>query len=107
MSLETKITELIDDGKKALFHLPYGKAIFWVGIVGFTLFILTAVFVPFLSSYGAILGNVSVALLVLWIIDKFVLKKSNTEDELLKGNVAYALFWIGLCIIIEACINAS
>ena len=88
-------------------YFPIGKLVSTLLLLGVCLFILLAIFAPFMSAFGSIIVNVSLALFILWVVDKFVLIDVNTVEELKKGNIAYALFWIGISIIIHAAISAS
>ncbi len=41
------------------------------------------------------------------VADNIFLKSFNTNDELRKGNVAYAIKLLGFAIIIAACVSAA
>jgi len=56
-------------------------------------------------SVGLAKGVLGIA--IFWIIDEFALPTVNTIDELKKGNVAYAIFLLGICGIIAAAIINS
>ncbi len=105
--IEEKCEEVVNEVGNAIMHLPFGKLSFWLGILGIGAFVLLTVFFPFLSAFGAILGNVSIGLIILWAIDKFALKNIDTPTELKKGNIAYAIFWLGLALVILGSLLAS
>jgi energy-coupling factor transporter transmembrane protein EcfT len=93
--------------KKEITNIPLGKLIIFLLVIGFGAFLYTAWFAQYLSSYGAILANVSLGLVIFWAIDKFALKDINTVEELKKGNVAYAIYFLSITLIILGSIIAS
>ena len=96
-----KLEETLDN------YLPFGKIISWTGVLGVILFVVLAIWFPEVSSYAAMICNVSISLLILWAIDKYVFKTINTVDEIKNGNIAYALFWLGIVAIICLSLQAS
>jgi hypothetical protein len=85
-------------------YLKLGIIIVLSIVLGF----LGLTFAPaYLTSYPAIVGNVGIGLGIFYIIDKYAFKEVDTFGEIKKGNVAYAIFWLAIAIIIAACIKGS
>jgi len=59
------------------------------------------------SSF-AVIATVSVlAISIFMLFDKYIMHEIDTITELKKGNVAYALFLLGICIVIAAAIISA
>lgn len=99
--------QLTEDVKKTVNNLKMGKATTWLGVTGVIIYVILAIFFPMISSFAAIIGNSALGLLVLAVIDKYVLGGVNTEDEIKKGNVAYALMWLAFALVIMGSIIAT
>lgn len=60
-----------------------------------------------LSSFAVGIAKAALGVFLAWSFDKYAMPEINTVDELKKGNIAYALFFLGLCIIVAAAIINS
>lgn len=60
-----------------------------------------------LSSFAVGIAKFTIALLVVWAFDRFACREVNTMEELKKGNVAYALFLLGVLILAAAVVAQS
>jgi hypothetical protein len=56
-------------------------------------------------AFGMLKAVIGIALI--WVIDRYAVKELNTIVELKKGNVAYAIFFLGLSIIVASAILVS
>lgn len=73
-----------------------------VGVAGLILLQNTII-----SSIPAIFSNVGVGFLILYLFDRFALKSIDTIDEIKKGNVAFAIVYLGWTLIVSAAIMAT
>ena len=59
------------------------------------------------SSFGVGMAKFSLAVIIVWTVDKFAASEVDTM-KLIGGNpIAYSIFFMGLCILAAACISAS
>ncbi len=77
-----------------------------------TFFAVVFIFITFnwlieLSSFAVGLAKGALGVFLVWIFDKYAMKELNTIEELKKGNISYALWMLGLCIVIAAAILNS
>lgn len=59
------------------------------------------------SSFSVGMAKGVLGVFLVWVFDRFAMKEIDTVEELKKGNIAYALFLLGLFIIISAAIVYS
>ncbi len=59
------------------------------------------------SSFSIGMAKGVLGVFLVWVFDRFAMKEIDTVEELKKGNIAYALFLLGLFIIISAAIIYS
>lgn len=59
------------------------------------------------SSFSIGMAKGVLGVFLVWVFDKYAMKEVDTVEELKKGNIAYALFMLGLCIVIAAAIINS
>ncbi|MEM4626462.1 MAG: hypothetical protein QXF70_03500 [Candidatus Bilamarchaeaceae archaeon] len=85
--------------KKAL--LTY-SLIFLFGFI--TAWLSYIYFIEFSSFPMAILKSIF-GIFIFWLIDRFALHELDTIEELKKGNIAYALFVLGICVIIAVAVG--
>lgn len=77
-----------------------------------TLFAVISIFITFnwlieLSAFAVGIAKGALGLLLVWVFDKYAMKEINTVDELKERNIAYAIFFLGLCIVVAAAIINS
>ncbi len=60
-----------------------------------------------LSSFAVGIAKGALGLLLVWVFDKYAMNDIDTVNELKKRNIAYAIFFLGLCIIVAAAIINS
>lgn len=60
-----------------------------------------------LSAFAVGIAKGTLGVFLVWIFDKYAMKEIDTIQELKKGNIAYALFILGLCIVIGSAIINS
>lgn len=77
-----------------------------------TFFAVIFIFISFnwlieLSSFAVGIAKGALGVLLVWVFDKYAMKEIDTIQELKKGNIAYALFILGLCIVIASAIINS
>ena len=59
------------------------------------------------SSFSVGLAKAVLGICLVWIFDKYAVKEIDTIEELKKGNTAYAIFFLGLCVVIASAILTS
>lgn len=80
-----------------------GKYPIWLGVAGIALFSILFYFVPAFAMIGEFIFYISVSAGLWFAFDKYVLKRADTFDEIVKKrNLAYALVLIAYSIIILA-----
>ncbi len=87
--------------KKAL--ITY-SLIFLFGFI--TAYLSYIYFIEFTSFPMAILKAI-IGIFIFWLIDKFAIYELDTIEELKKGNIAYAIFVLGICIIVACAVAWS
>ena len=75
-------------------------------IAAVSIFITFNWFIEF-SSFSVGLAKAVLGIWLVWIFDKYAVKEIDTIEELKKGNIAYAIFFLGLCIVIASAILTS
>ena len=70
-----------------------------VALVIITLITLTEEYIQY-SAFTISLSKGFFGILLFWVIDKVAIDEVDTIDELKKGNVAYAIFLLGIAFII-------
>lgn len=60
-----------------------------------------------LSSFAVGIAKAVLGIFLVWIFDKYAMKEIDTVNELKERNIAYALFFLGLCLVIAAAIINS
>lgn len=87
-------------------YLEYGIISIFIASIGIISLYLLTTYLPELTAFPAILGNVGTSLFIFYIYDKFVLKNIDTNEILQKGN-NFGLYILAIAIIIAASIIAS
>ncbi len=59
------------------------------------------------SSFSIGMAKSVLGIFLVWVFDRFAVKEIDTIEELKKGNIAYALFVLGIFIVIAAAIVYS
>lgn len=75
-----------------------------VTLFGATLLYLFNTYLPIYSSFAAVVLYVGLAHLLWGLIDKYVLKGIDTNEELKKQNIAYSIYLLAVAIIIAAAV---
>ncbi len=75
-------------------------------IAAVSIFITFNWFIEF-SSFSVGLTKAVLGISLVWIFDKYAVKEIDTIEELKKGNIAYAIFFLGLCVVIASAILTS
>lgn len=83
------------------------QTIFFAAIVAIIFIFITFNWLIELSSFAVGLAKGVLGISIVWIFDEYGLKSVNTIEELKKGNIAYALFLLGLFIVVAAAIINS
>jgi len=60
-----------------------------------------------ISSYAVGLAKGTLGIFLFWVFDKYAVKEIDTITELKKGNVAYAIYLLGIAIVIAAAMLGS
>jgi len=60
-----------------------------------------------LSSFSVGLAKGVLGIFMFWIFDRYAVKEIDTINELKERNIAYAIFLLGIAIIIAAAILSS
>jgi hypothetical protein len=76
-----------------------------VFILGFLLAFASYQLLIEFSSFPMGLLKGIIGIMLFWVIDRFAIKEIDTIEELKKGNIAYALFVLGICIIIAVAVG--
>jgi hypothetical protein len=64
-------------------------------------------YAPLITAFFAIVANVGVGIGIFYIIDRFVLQSIDTIGEIKKGNIAYAILFLSIILLIAASIVAT
>lgn len=77
-----------------------------------TFFAVIFIFITFnwlieLSSFAVGLAKGALGIFMFWIFDKYAVKEIDTINELKERNIAYAIFLLGIAVIIAAAILGS
>ena len=59
------------------------------------------------SSFAVGMAKGILGFFMVWVLDKYGVKEIDTIEELKKGNIAYALFVLGIWIVVAAAIIYS
>ena len=73
-----------------------------VAAVGFT-FSLAVQY----SAFAAAFAKTTLAVVVFWVVDTYLLPDINTTDEIRNGNIAYGLFMLALAVVVAATIATA
>lgn len=88
-----------------------GKATILIGIIGIVIFTLLMFLNQAFASWGEAVLGISLFMVVIFLIDKYVLTEIDIMQELKSGNMAVAIFIghlaIAFAIIFFACIAGS
>jgi hypothetical protein len=98
------LLDKVDEKKIAETVSKYPLVLLAVAAVIFTIVFLAY---PAVSLFLAGLLKAAIGLALWWGIDRYILKKLDTQEELKNGNTAFALFSLGFFIVIAAAIIAS
>lgn len=100
----------IKNSFKTLFNYltakDYRTAAFFIFVFFIGAAAIWSTFIHFIefSGFAAAFAKALIGIFFIFAYDKIVLRKVDTITEILNGNVAYALFYLGHCIIIAACV---
>lgn len=83
------------------------KVILFGTIIAVILIFITFNYLIEFSSFSVGIAKGILGVTLVWMFDEYGMKGINTIEELKKGNVAYALFLLGLFIVIAAAIINS
>ncbi|MEW6506397.1 MAG: hypothetical protein AB1432_01495 [Bacteroidota bacterium] len=83
------------------------KTIAVVAFIAIILIYITFNWLIELSSFSVGLAKGVLGIFMFWIFDKYAVKEIDTIKELKERNIAYALFLLGMAIIIAAAILSS
>lgn len=77
-----------------------------------TFFAVIFIFITFnwlieLSTFAVGIGKGALGLMLIWVFDKYAMKEIDTVEELKRGNIAYAIFFLGLSLVVAAAIINS
>jgi hypothetical protein len=78
-----------------------------VFILGFLLAFASYQLLIEFSSFPMGLLKGIIGIMLFWVIDRFAIKEIDTIEELKKGNIAYAIFVLGICIIVACAVAYS
>ena len=59
------------------------------------------------SSFAIGMAKAVLGFFLVWVLDKYGVKEIDTIEELKKGNIAYAIFVLGIWIVVAAAIIYS
>jgi len=83
------------------------KTILIISIVAVILVFLTFNWFFEFSAFAVSILKAIMGFTLVWLIDRFAIPEVNTMEELKKGNIAYAIFMLGISIVIAAAIIAA
>ena len=98
---------LFDKKVKELYSNNTVKTILFVTFLAVVFIFITFNWLIELSSFAVGIGKGALGLFLVWVFDKYGMKEIDTIKELEKGNIAYAIFFLGLCLIVAAAILNS
>ena len=76
-------------------------------VVSVVLVVLSFLFAIEFSSFAVGLLKFTIAVTVVWVFDKFAVREVKTMELIGKDPVAYAIFFLGLCLLAAFCISTS
>jgi len=85
----------------------YVKILLIYFVLAVAAIIVTFTFFEELSSIAAVFVFTTIGLGIIFLFDTVVLKSLDTIEEIKKGNLAYAIFFLGICVIIAAAIISA
>lgn len=83
------------------------KTIAIITFITVVLIVLTYNWLIEFSSFSIGMAKGVLGVFLFWIFDRYAVKEIDTIAELKKGNIAYAIFLLGIAIIIAAAIVYS
>ena len=83
---------------------PYHKFFFWIILIGAVALVGLSIYAVAFSTLGFAFAKAVIGLVLFWLFDRYVMKDIDTFTELKNGNVAYALFLVGISIVLAATI---
>lgn len=57
--------------------------------------------------FAAAIAKVALSVVLLWAIDTYLLPEIDLTYEIKNGNIAYSLFFLGLCLIVGLSISTA
>ena len=99
---------MIDKIKQFFQRSIFTNTLFIVLAITILLNMLLINFIPNYSSLGMSSIWLSFVIAFIWLIDTYVLKGVSIYDEIVKKqNIAFSIFWLGICIVVLSCVIAS
>jgi hypothetical protein len=59
------------------------------------------------SAFAVAIAKVTIGATIFYLFDLLALKDIQTIEELKKGNIAFAIFFLGFAILIAACVATA
>ena len=78
-----------------------------MAVISVAVIAATFTFALALSGFAVGVAKFTIALVIVWGFDRFACREIDTMQELKNGNVAYALFLLGLFILAAAVVDQS
>lgn len=83
------------------------KVIISLAAVSLLLLVFTLLWAEEFSSFGVGVAKYTIAIFLVWTVDRFVIDEVDTIDLIKNEPVAYAIFFFGNCLLAAACIASS
>lgn len=91
----------------AFIKSPAGRTIIAVTVIAVLLIVVTFTWIVTLSAFAVGIGKGVLGFCLLYVFDRYALKEIDTIEELKKGNIAYALAFLAVALVIAAAILNS
>lgn len=83
------------------------KTLFFIGAVGASLILLTFNYFFEFSGFAVVISKTVLGFFLIWVFDRFAIGEVDTIAEMKNGNIAYAIFYLALSLIVAAAIAGS
>jgi len=85
----------------------FGLVVSLLFIISLVYEILTFAFAYSKNSTAIGMQKVAIGVGCVWIIDKYAMKGIDTLEKLRKGDVGYAIYFLGICILVGLVLHAT
>ena len=84
--------------------LPHHKFFISLIIIALVGLVATMIIYPRIDTLGFAIFKAALGIIIFWKFDDLVMGDINTKQQLIKGNISYAIYSLGIAIIIAVCV---